>query len=95
MQRLWLRLGNLGMMLVLVIGCKSSQPELKPPTQPEEYNPPPAEMVSRGYPKEAMKKDDLLRAQRDSAAGIGKNGFGPGGMGAGGMSSGMNGGGMR
>ena len=92
MRRIWVHFGAVCVLLGLLIGCKSSTPELKPPTQPEEFNAPPAEarFNSPNYPKEALARDDVTKKLRDS--GMPKGGFGPGG----GAMAGMNGmGGMR
>jgi hypothetical protein len=50
----WTRLPSLALLLVLlVIGCKT-QPDLKPPKQPEVFNPPPASANLASYPKQAF-----------------------------------------
>lgn len=66
----WTTLGC-GLALV-IIGCKTAQPELKPPQQPEVLNKPPdeARFNSPGYPKQALaNNDDPTKKWSSSTAG--------------------------
>ncbi len=50
--------------LACLAGCRTSQPELKPPPQPEVANAPPMteqRFASPNYPKEAFNNQDLFR----------------------------------
>lgn len=78
----WLgRAGVLGGLLVLALGCRTPQPNLKPPTEREVMNAPPSEgrFNTPGYPKEAMKMDDPIK-MKATAGGPGAPGMGGGGM---------------
>jgi hypothetical protein len=79
--------------MLFVVGCKSSQPDLKPPKQAEVFNPPPAN-VSPFYPKQAFNTDDSKpmgldpgRATSGRGGGNGMQGMNPGGMSPGGAGS--------
>lgn len=81
----WLgRVGALGAMMLLALGCRTPQPNLKPPPEREVMNPPPSEtrFNTASYPKEAMKQDDpiKLKAASANAPGGGMPGAGGGGM---------------
>lgn len=83
MRRLLLQVGSFGFMLAIVLGCRSTNPELKPAKQPEEFNLPPqgeARFDSPYYPKEALARDDLAKKLRDGNA-MSKGMPGMGGMG--------------
>jgi hypothetical protein len=59
MNAKWGRMAPLGLLLlILVIGCRSAQPDLKPATQPEVFNPPSTSASLTGYPRQAFKFDD-------------------------------------
>ncbi len=46
---------SLGMLLMLlVVGCKTTQPDLKPPKQPEVFNTPSDTANLTSYPKQAF-----------------------------------------
>jgi hypothetical protein len=98
--RLWTDLGCA--LLLVVIGCKSTQPDLRPPKQPDVLYKPPdeARYNSPAYPKQALaQSDDPTKKWNPSGAGGGSampsRGMGGGGMGGGGMGGGgMGGGGM-
>jgi len=56
--RIWTDVGCA--LLLVLLGCRSTTPELKPPPQPEVLNKPPDETRynSPAYPKQALIKDD-------------------------------------
>jgi hypothetical protein len=75
--------------LVVMLGCRTAQPDLKPPVAKEVLNKPPdeARFNSAAYPKQAMVSDgDPTKKWDPSAAGaMPTRGMGGGGMGGGGM----------
>jgi hypothetical protein len=90
--------------LIAVIGCRSTTPELKPPTAPEVLNKPPdeARFNSAAYPKQALASDGTQKFSpaalsakdaRGGNMGPSMGGMGGGGGGGGGMGQGMGGGG--
>jgi hypothetical protein len=72
--------------LTLAMGCRTPQPNLKPPNSPEVLTVPPneAKYATSQYPEKAYDRPDINRTSLDQALsnGSGKNGMGPnGGMG--------------
>jgi hypothetical protein len=65
MRRIRDLLGLLLLIQIGLLGCATTEPQLKPPKPPEEYNPPPDnDRRYTGpieYPKETMETDPLLR----------------------------------
>jgi hypothetical protein len=90
----WLaRLGT--MVLFVVVGCRSTQPELKPGKQPEVFNAPSEHANLASYPKQAFNNgDDASKRATMDPTSFGK---GPGMQPAsfGGPTPGMPGGGLR
>jgi hypothetical protein len=74
MNAKWGWLTPLAMVLVvLVLGCKT-QPDLKPASQPEVFNPPPTSASLASYPKQAfVNPDDANRRQGLDPGGVGKS----------------------
>ena len=74
-------------LLVLAVGCRSTQPTLKPPEEPQRLVLPPSEARynSSEYPKQALStpEDPTKRLTFDpkGAGGMGRNSMMPGGMG--------------
>ena len=62
MRATWVKIAGMGMML-LAFGCRTSKPDLKPPTTAEALNAPPAErrFDTASYPKEAFNNRDPIR----------------------------------
>jgi hypothetical protein len=89
--RCWLRAA-----LLVAAGCTTTQTDLRPPKQPEQYNlPPDAEArfdKPLTYPADVMKQAPSKRTMSAKGGGPGLGGMGMGGGGLGGM--GMGGGGM-
>ena len=56
----WEKLGILGLLLGIIVGCRTPQPNVKPVETPETLNVPPQEsrFNSPGLPKEAFNRDD-------------------------------------
>jgi hypothetical protein len=56
-MRVWGKLGWLGLVLLIALGCRSTAPNLKPAKMPEVASAPPNEprYNSPGYPKEAFR----------------------------------------
>ena len=55
----WGGIIRLGILVVLlVVGCRSTQPDLKPAKQPEQFNPPPDNVNLTNYPKQAWRSED-------------------------------------
>jgi hypothetical protein len=73
--------------LLLFVGCKTSQPDLKPPPEPEVLNRPPdeARFNSPAYPKQALvNNNDPTKKWNSGAAGtMNPRGMGGGGSGVG------------
>jgi len=67
---MWNRLRGLGLTLLLLTGCPSTEQNLRPAPQPEEYVIPPANdprfSAAVAYPKGTLNKD-LITADRDSS----------------------------
>lgn len=63
----WGKCGVLGLLLGIVVGCRTPQPNLKPVETPETLNTPPQEarFNSPGMPKEAFNRDDTSKRWRD------------------------------
>lgn len=62
--------GWLGLMLLVPLGCTSTEPSLRPPKGPEEFNGPPNEPAYGRpieYPKDAMDGDPLQRKAKQGA----------------------------
>ena len=58
MSMRWLWLAQIGLLATIVItGCRTTQPDLKPPKQPEVFSGPPANF-NNNYPKQAFNSDD-------------------------------------
>jgi hypothetical protein len=81
----WIR-HTLGLLLLPIClgGCATSEPQLKPPKAPEEFNAPP-DNDSRynkpiEYPKEAIDQDPLNKAKGNNPGGPGGPGGGKAGM---------------
>jgi hypothetical protein len=57
------------LLLLLVVGCRSTQPDLKPPKQPEVFNPPSEHANLVSYPKQAFNNldDPSKRSGMDTA----------------------------
>lgn len=81
------KIAGVGMLALVLIGCRAPQPDLKPPTEPEALRVPPSEarFNSSTYPKEAFltrdrdplkKPGDIVPAQ---GFGVGGPSGGPGG----------------
>ena len=88
MRRTWVALGWLGAGLLLAVGCKTPEPNLKPPPHPEELTVPPQD--DSRYSKPPAFPDNTInqydRKKKDpSADGTPRFGAGPGGAGMGGM----------
>lgn len=60
MLRNWVSWGIAGLMVVALLGCRKSTPDLRPPPGPEVLAVPPPESrySSSGYPKEAFRDRD-------------------------------------
>jgi hypothetical protein len=54
MNRKWIWTIQLGLFLVLTVGCRSTQPDLKPAKQSEVFNPPSENANLASYPKQAF-----------------------------------------
>jgi hypothetical protein len=74
----------LGLLLLIHIGlsgCASTEPQIKPPKGPEEYNAPPENDPRYNkpieYPKEVMDQDSLTKKGKDAKT-PGLTGTGPG-----------------
>ena len=72
MSMRWLWLASLGLLAALGVGCRTTQPDLKPPKQPEVFNAPPTNF-SNNYPKQAFNNDDPAKR-------FGLDPAGPGGV---------------
>jgi hypothetical protein len=71
MRRMGTVVRTLGLALLLVLGCKSTKPDLRPPKQPEVLNVPP-ESESRftqplEYPKDTPKAAQIKRGGNNTA----------------------------
>ncbi len=88
---------NLGLVLLLtLLGCRSTQPDLKPPVQKEVLNSPPDDMRynSPSYPKQAMVSDgDPTKKWAGTGAMPPPGGMGGGSQRGGAMNPAMGGGG--
>ena len=85
----WGKCGILALMLGIIVGCRTPQPDLKPVETPETLNKPPQEARynSPGMPKEAFNRDDPKKRWDDL---LKDNAVMPAGRGSfGGPSSGM------
>jgi hypothetical protein len=62
MAATWARIAGMGLLL-LAVGCKTPQPDLRPPKMAEALNAPPAErrFDVASYPKEAFNNRDPLK----------------------------------
>ena len=62
MRGTWAKMATMGLML-LALGCRTPQPNLKPPIAPEALNTPPTEnrYNTSTYPKEAFNNRDPLK----------------------------------
>lgn len=58
----------LGLLLLVAVGCRTSQPELKPAEQPEFFNAPPPNARYTSYPKQAFNADDPFKRPADPNA---------------------------
>jgi hypothetical protein len=76
MRGKWGWIGQLGLLLIFVAGCRTSQPDLKPLPQPEVLNPPPANIRYDSYPKQAFNVDDPFKRAGSLASGGGPAGMG-------------------
>ena len=77
------KLGGVCFLLVL-FGCRTSRPEVKPPPSPEVLSVPPAEARynNSAYPKQAFADRDQGRMRAMEAPGVSQAGMrGPGGPG--------------
>jgi hypothetical protein len=73
MRGKWGWIGQVGLVLLFVAGCRTPQPDLKPPPQEEKLNPPPANARYDSMPKQAFNVDDPLK-RANSLSGGGPNG---------------------
>ena len=90
MRAAWICNAAAGLMLCVLVGCRTQPPNLKPPDGREELTPPPAEARFNypSYPKEAFNNRDPLKKlspsqeimQTKGPSGPGAPGFGPGGQ---------------
>jgi hypothetical protein len=86
MNAKWGWMTQIGLLAILLLaGCKSSQPDLKPPKQAEVFNPP-SENINPNYPKQAFNDDPSRRMGLDPGgvtpargSSIGGPGVNPGG----------------
>ncbi|GEM_PF-5023734 len=64
----WGKCGFLALLLGIIVGCRTTQPNLKPVETPETLNKPPQEarFNSPGMPKEAFDREDPSKRWRDS-----------------------------
>ena len=70
MSTRWLWLAQLGLLAALVVtGCHTTQPDLKPPKQPEVFSGPPTNF-SNNYPKQAFNSDDPAKRLGLDSGGI-------------------------
>jgi hypothetical protein len=65
-----IQLGILGMLMLT--GCRTQQPDLKPAKEPEVFNPP-SDNLNNNYPKQAFNTDDPSKRQ-----GLDPGGLSPG-----------------
>jgi hypothetical protein len=80
-----LHLGILGMLVLT--GCRTPQPDLKPKKEPEVFNPP-SDNLNNNYPKQAFNTDDpSKRLGLDPGGLTPARGAGPGSMSPGGSGS--------
>lgn len=91
MNAKWGWITHLGILAIIFFaGCRTPQPDLKPPKQAEVFNPPP-DNVSPNYPKQAFNTDDgSKRGGLDPGAATSTRGnsvSSPGGMSPGGGGS--------
>jgi hypothetical protein len=63
----WGNLAALALMLGILAGCRTPQPDLKPLEQPEVLNRPPQEarFNNPGMPREAFNRDDPTKRWKD------------------------------
>jgi hypothetical protein len=79
--------------LALLVGCRTTQPDLKPPkTEEQLVSPPPdARYATSVYPNQAYDQDKTKLTSLDgkgpNGMGMGRGGMGPGAGGVGGMKS--------
>jgi len=72
MNAKWGWIARLGVLLMLlIVGCRTTQPDLKPAKQPEVFNPPSEHANLGGYPKKAFDNGDELAK---------RSGLDPGGL---------------
>jgi hypothetical protein len=79
-------LACLALLFVLVLGCRTPQPNLKPPKEKETLNVPPdtAHYNDPAWPEKVVARDDTQKPKNNDPMGA-MGAKGPGGMGAGGM----------
>jgi hypothetical protein len=58
----WGWLGCVVVMLLVLVGCKTPQPDLKPPPAEEKFTAPPADSRYNTYPKQAFNDDPFKKA---------------------------------
>lgn len=86
MRGRWLTLGWLGTGLLIAAGCKTPQPNLKPPPHPEELTVPPQDdprfSKPPAYPEDTLNQFPNKKKQSGNQ-GPPRTGFGGSGMGGG------------
>jgi hypothetical protein len=63
------RLACLGLLFALVIGCRTPQPKLTPPKQPDQLNVPPDDprYQTSAWPAKIMERDENKKTKSDDA----------------------------
>jgi hypothetical protein len=86
MRRVPMRIRCFGAALLALAGCWSTQPNLKPPSHPEEYRLPPSDDARFSsyieYPKDTLNQDTILKNNKNQPGmpgpgGVGRFGAGP------------------
>jgi hypothetical protein len=78
MNTQWTWAARVGVLLLMLVGCKSSTPDLKPAKQPEVFNPPSSNANLASYPKQAFANpDDGPKRNPTNPNGMGPNSMMP------------------